>query len=640
MKNLACCFILLLCPYFAFSQPNPKLDSLKKVLKKLPKEGVSFGGDTMRVKVLCEMGELLISKDTSVLIFTKAIDISRTIDWTYGLILSQNLYGKKLKKQNNFFRAEELFFKSLTLSNKNNFIVQKAYSLQNIGDIYSISKKPNIALGYYREALKTYQSINNKNGVLLCYNNMGIAYTRLNDFVKAIDTHNYCLDLSRKYINKHFTGLSYHNIANINRLQQNYETAKVSYEKAIEIYLLIGETELEQLASAYTGLAEIFLNQKNRVLAKKLAFLAINTNNSALTSTFIKASDVLLKIYKEDGDYLNAYLISEKIRVQQDSLNNIENERRLASAKFEYDLNLKSDELNLQKERQKWYLWGGFAVLLFSLVVIRGNIVLNKKSKLIETQNSEIETLNSSLEKKVEDRTGELKDANRELVRKNREIIEALFKGKKIERERVASELHDNLGSTLSALKWRLEALNMDNLNPKEQKLYKSIQDMMNDAYSEVRLISHNLMPTQLQEKGLICALQNFVNEISSNSKFLIAFESNLDDSILDDKISLEIYSICMELLNNILKHSKGSEAKLSILTKNNNLIIEALDNGIGIKTNRIENSSMGLNNITARVKTLNGKFEIENPYSGGTKIKVIFDYELLENFRDGVVES
>ncbi|GGD67225.1 two-component sensor histidine kinase [Emticicia aquatilis] len=639
MKRLLL-FLLLLISNLIFAQQQRKLDSLKAVLAKLPVEGKSLSTDTMRVKLLCEMGEILISKDTSVLIFTKAIDISRTIDWPYGLVLSQNLYGKKLKKQNNFFKAEEFFFKSLTLSTKNNFIAQKAYSLQNIGDIYSISKKPSVALGYYQEALKMYKSINNKNGVLLCYNNMGIAYTRLNDFVKALDTHNYCLNLSIEYINRHFMGLSHHNIANINRLQQNYEVAKASYEKAIEIYLSVGDTELEQLASAYTGLAEIFLNQKNMVLAKKFAFLAINTNNSAITSTFIKANDVLLKIYREDGDYMNAYLISEKIRVKQDSLNNIENERRLASAKFEYDLNIKSEELNLQKERQKWYLGIGLAVLLISLVVIRGNIILNKKNRLIEAQNGEIELLNSSLEKKVEVRTAELKDANIELLRKNKEIVEALFKGKKIERQRVASELHDNLGSTLSALKWRLDALNMENLNPKEQKLYKSIQDMMNDAYSEVRLISHNLMPTQLQEKGLIGALQNFISEISSNTKFVIDFESNFNASILDDKISLEIYSICMELLNNVLKHSKGSEAKLSILTDDDSLIIEVFDNGIGIDMNKIENSSMGINNINARVKSLNGKFEIKNQFSGGTQVRVVFDYELLENFRDGVVES
>ena len=55
---------------------------------------------------------------------------------------------------------------------------------------------------------------------------------------------------------------------------------------------------------------------------------------------------------------------------------------------------------------------------------------------------------------------------------------------------------------------------------------------------------------------------------------------------------------------------------------------------------NKIENSSMGINNINARVKSLNGKFEIKNQLSGGTQVRVVFDYELLENFRDGVVES
>lgn len=116
----------------------------------------------------------------------------------------------------------------------------------------------------------------------------------------------------------------------------------------------------------------------------------------------------------------------------------------------------------------------------------------------------------------------ELQVANDELIMKNQEILEALTKGQTIERKRVALELHDNLGSTLSALKWRLETINGDNLNEKERKVYAGIVDMMKNAYAEVRLISHNMLPVELEERGLFEALNKFINDINISDKLNI----------------------------------------------------------------------------------------------------------------------
>ena len=631
--------MLLLCSFFAFSQSNAKLDSLKKVLSKLPKEGASFGADTMRVKVLCEMGEVLLSKDTSIIILGKAINISQNINWLYGLVISQNLYGKRLKKQNIFFKSEEFFFKSLTISKKNNFIAQRAYSLLNIGDIYSISKKPNEALKYYAEALKAYNLIFDKKGILLCYNNTGIALTRLNKLDSSRKVHQNCLNLSEKFSNRHYTAMSYHNIGHIDRLRQDLESAIYNYNRAIEIYLFLGESEQEQLASAYAGLAEIYHAKKESIKAKKYALSSISINARSITTTYFKASDVLMKVYAEEGDNLKAFEISQKVRDLQDSLNNVENDRRLASAKFEYDLESKSEELATEQEKQKWILWGGIAILIVILIILRNNIVLNKKNKLIENQKKEINVLNTSLEKKVEVRTTELQKANDELIRKNKDIVDALFRGKKIERERVASELHDNLGSTLSALKWRLEALNKDNLSPKEQRVYDGIQAMMHNAYSEVRLISHNLMPALLEEEGLFGAIEKYINDINLSDKLIITFETNIPNLTIDNKISLELYSICMELLNNILKHSKGTNATLKINKLADSLILIVSDNGVGIDFSKSQDLNMGFKNIKSRVETLNGELSFGNTASGLTT-QIIFDYEALVNFKEGVAES
>ncbi len=214
-----------------------------------------------------------------------------------------------------------------------------------------------------------------------------------------------------------------------------------------------------------------------------------------------------------------------------------------------------------------------------------------------------------------------LKNKNQELVNKNREIEEALLKGTLQERKRVASELHDNLSAKISGIRMRMEAIKPVFKTEKEEKIYQSSVNAMAEVYTDVRLISHNLLPADLETKGLAIATQHIVNELNTADKTQFIFENSIGNKRFSNKIEYELFSIILELSNNIMKHSKATTATISINENNSNLKLSVADNGIGI-SEEMTKKGMGFANLHSRVEALNGKISYEN--NGGLKVVVM----------------
>ncbi len=201
---------------------------------------------------------------------------------------------------------------------------------------------------------------------------------------------------------------------------------------------------------------------------------------------------------------------------------------------------------------------------------------------------------------------------NQKLKTKNREIEEALQKGKTIERKRVAEELHDNLSAKISGIRWRLEAIEPDFKIEKHKQIYESSVNALAEVYTDVRLIAHNLLPAELETKGLSVALQNLIKELNGLNK--TEFSLNIASTIgrFQNKIEYEIFSIILELSNNILKHSQAKNALISLETEKSTLKLLVSDNGIGIDEDSIK-KGMGMSNLKSRVASLHGKMTVEN---------------------------
>lgn len=210
---------------------------------------------------------------------------------------------------------------------------------------------------------------------------------------------------------------------------------------------------------------------------------------------------------------------------------------------------------------------------------------------------------------------------NRKLRKKNQQIQKALLKGQTMERKRMASELHDNISNKILGVKMRVELLENENFTEKERKNYDSTLRFINEVYSDVRLVSHNLLPEELEKYGLIVAIENLVKMLNLIGKTQFDIQIQTKHVNLSPRIEYEIYSTILELVNNILKHAQAKNAIISITKEEKLLKISVKDNGKGFNNQVNGHSTLGLKNIHSRIESLRGNVKIKS--DGGTEVQL-----------------
>ncbi|AYL98700.1 7TM-DISM domain-containing protein [Mucilaginibacter celer] len=198
-----------------------------------------------------------------------------------------------------------------------------------------------------------------------------------------------------------------------------------------------------------------------------------------------------------------------------------------------------------------------------------------------------------------------------------------IIKVQESERERIARDLHDDVGATLSTLKLHLSNTPAKPRNKKEAADYERTMELINKITDDVRSISHDLLPHDFIDDGLFFSLQNRVDALNYHGKIKFQLVTEGDETMADHTTAIIIYRIINELISNITKHSDASEAsvQLALLDTCIQIIIE--DNGIGMN-NVTNKSGIGLRNIAKRVEFLNGQMHIDSSKKGSTFIITI----------------
>ncbi|MBZ4033520.1 histidine kinase [Flavobacterium sp. 17A] len=201
-------------------------------------------------------------------------------------------------------------------------------------------------------------------------------------------------------------------------------------------------------------------------------------------------------------------------------------------------------------------------------------------------------------------------------------IINSGIDSQEIERKKLASFLHDNINSLLSSAGLHLNTFTAQH-NVKSDEIEKT-KTILSEAHELLRDMSHDLVPSLLVRFGLIYALEDLC-EKNSNSAIQFEFSSSVPISKrYVEKFEMKVYFIVSELFNNIIKHSAAQKATLSLAEKNNQLILNIHDDGIGFKTQKLKDvEGFGLNRIRARIQKYKGTLSITSKVNMGTKIKI-----------------
>jgi signal transduction histidine kinase len=213
-----------------------------------------------------------------------------------------------------------------------------------------------------------------------------------------------------------------------------------------------------------------------------------------------------------------------------------------------------------------------------------------------------------------------------------RQLTEKLFQSQEEERRRIARELHDESGQSLTAIKLALERLeeSVSAEDKKRKTEISEIRNMVRRTSSEIKRLSYHLHPTLLSDLGLEPALNLYFKEIKNHSSLNIEFDMVGFDHRLHVDMETVFYRYSQEALTNTLKHSDAKNFRLSIIKSFPRIIFLCEDDGIGFDTQIIgkDKRSLGLIGMRERTSLLGGTFQLRSKPGEGTRIRIEIPFD------------
>lgn len=189
----------------------------------------------------------------------------------------------------------------------------------------------------------------------------------------------------------------------------------------------------------------------------------------------------------------------------------------------------------------------------------------------------------------------ELQETNTELQKVKGQLLNA----QENQRKKISSELHDDLGQHLTAIKYSLQ----------NNKIDSAVIQLVDEGIDKIRSLSRNISPVYLKNNSLKNLLQLHVQKTNAAQVIDFSLEYSVEQEQIEPTTKLHLYRIIQEVSNNIIKHSKGTECIIRLGNERNQLVLEFLDNGNSY--NFFEElqkaTSFGLLTINERIKTLKG---------------------------------
>ncbi|TRW23080.1 hypothetical protein FMM05_15415 [Flavobacterium zepuense] len=322
-------------------------------------------------------------------------------------------------------------------------------------------------------------------------------------------------------------------------------------------------------------------------------------------------SDLMTANYEALHDYKNAYKYLSLTKKITDSINITQQNIALNEIQTKYETTEKDLENTVLKNNLKVQaiLIYSFVALLIIAVFVGFLIVKNaRKREKISEQDKLIEQ--QKFDKALKDY--ELSS------------IDIMLEGQEKERQRIANDLHDNLGSMLATLKLNFENLRLrkDELRNEENKLYDRTDELIEEAYQKVRRIAHAKNAGVFASEGLIPAITKLAEKISIPGKLSLQVIPFGFKDRLDNTIEISIFRVVQELATNIIKHSHATEATIHLTHHDDNINIIIEDNGVGFDQKTLSGADgMGLTSIRKKVTQLGGTFTIDATPGKGTTI-------------------
>ncbi len=201
------------------------------------------------------------------------------------------------------------------------------------------------------------------------------------------------------------------------------------------------------------------------------------------------------------------------------------------------------------------------------------------------------------------------------------ELTAHLEQVKEEERRAIAREIHDDIGSTLTALKFELARVASCGLPPQAAPHLRTMQDLLANAVAASHRIQHDLRPPVL-DAGLPAALDWLVKGFGARAQVAAGFESNRDEIDLPPAHAAALYRVAQESLNNVAKHAGATRVGVTLFSSPQDVTLEIADDGVGFDPRQLAATpGFGLRGLVERARALGGWAEIDSGPGRGTTI-------------------
>ena len=201
--------------------------------------------------------------------------------------------------------------------------------------------------------------------------------------------------------------------------------------------------------------------------------------------------------------------------------------------------------------------------------------------------------------------------------------IATIIKTQEEERNRVASDLHDSIGQQISALKFYFDSIQKQKDEKLRIQLLKKTEALIDNVSDEIRNICFQLMPRSVEKFGIGQSIKQLADLIhfSTGIKFDVKIEEKTNK--LDPNVSMSVYRVIQEFVNNSIKHAKCKNIGIHLSIKTKLLTLTMTDDGIGFTNDASLKKGNGIDNINLRIKYLKGELDFNPEKNKGVKLNI-----------------
>jgi two-component system sensor histidine kinase UhpB len=493
---------------------------------------------------------------------------------------AKNLVGLMLMNIGDFKAAVSNFKQAIALIPFNHqlgYLSFKYHAQINLGECYLKIGMPDSCIHYTTQAIQEVKVKNRIRGIALAYWNIGEAYFLQNNISQAIKNFNIALKLVENTQHKDVTQTVIASLMKCTLKNKDSEATMQWLNRGLEIGKDSLNTELSRITFLEKAI-EVCFQLEQVEQASELFHQLYQLKNQQTKKQLEQRSFLLTEYFNKKQ---NLEVLKETTKNQQ-------------------------AEISLRKKTQ----W-----LLISLVIALSlTFFILFKIRKQRQQIRELTIIQDLQEKQKSQEMAALKDK-----------LEAIH----TERNRIASDLHDDIGASLSSIRIYSDAaiLQFDQKPDESKKLMERINRSSSDMMEKMSDIIWVINPKNDQGENLILRMKSHLSEVLSaaNIKVNYRIHSGIDELRISTFARRNLYLTFKEAINNILKYSQALNIQIEMKIVDGKLIMRISDDGVGFDNNQTK-SGNGIGNMKRRIHAIGGSLDIRAAQGKGCALEIELD--------------